>query len=55
MNPYLGPPPSADGAAQTAQGVNVQEPWGNAPIDMAGLKAVNADLKLTTGSFCFRR
>lgn len=50
VNPYLGPP-----AAGQAAGVNVGAPWGNAPLDMSGLKAINADLNLTTGPLLFQK
>jgi AsmA protein len=52
VNPYLGPPPAA-GAAPA--GVNVGAPWGNGPLDMSGLKAINADLNLTTGPLLFQK
>jgi AsmA protein len=38
-----------------AQGVNVSAPWGNAPLDMSGLRAVNADLNVTTKRLLFQK
>ncbi|NDC57301.1 MAG: AsmA family protein [Alphaproteobacteria bacterium] len=56
LNPYLAPAPSdgaAPGAAPTAriESVDVAAPsgWSQTPIDFAGLKAVDANLDLTTG------
>ena len=54
VNPYFAAP-QTPGAANTAQGVNVQQGWGNAKIDLSGLKAVNADLALTTGQLIFQK
>ncbi len=51
-NPYLGPVPEA---GATPAGVNVAAPWGKGPLDMSGLKAINADLKLTTGPLLFQK
>jgi AsmA protein len=51
VNPYLGPP----AAAGAPTGVNVGAPWGNGPLDMSGLKAINADLNLTTGPLLFQK
>jgi AsmA protein len=46
-------PPAA--AAPTPKGVNVNAPWGNAPIDFSGLKAINADLEVTTKRLLFQK
>jgi AsmA protein len=50
VNPYLAPAAGVEAAA-----VNVAAPWGNGPLDMSGLKAINADLNLTTGPLLFQK
>ncbi|MGE3304095.1 MAG: AsmA family protein [Hyphomonadaceae bacterium] len=56
VNPYLAAPAQTGaGAANAAQGVDVNAPWGNAAIDLSGLKAVDADLKLITGQLLFQK
>jgi AsmA protein len=54
VNPYLAAP-QTPGAADAAKGVDVKQGWGNAKIDQSGLKAINADLALTTGPLLFQK
>jgi AsmA protein len=54
LNPYLAPAPAAEAAAAptvTIEAVDVAAAggWSDARIDLGGLKAINADLDLTTG------
>lgn len=52
LNPYLAPQPAASGGAPVAriESVDVTSPaWSRSAIDLAGLKAVDANLDLTTG------
>jgi AsmA protein len=54
LNPYLGQPqqgsgaPTTEKAAPQTPAAAAQQGWSAAPIDLSGLKAVNADLALTT-------
>ncbi len=50
VNPYL--PPPAQGAAQ---GVEVDTAWPTTPLDLSGLRALDANLELTLGSLKFQR
>ncbi len=50
INPYLTPP-----AAGAQQGVNAQAAWPTTPIDLAGLRAADADLNLTIQTLTFQR
>ena len=52
LNPYLQPRVVAAGSARVAsiESVNVAAPgWSETPIDLTGLKTINANLELTTG------
>ncbi|PZO47933.1 MAG: hypothetical protein DCF16_17065, partial [Alphaproteobacteria bacterium] len=49
LNPYLPPPAQGEG------GVQVESGWSNAPIDLSGLRALDADLNLTLGGLQFQR
>jgi AsmA protein len=51
LNPYLAPRTQAGGVqVASVQQVDVKSPgWSDIPIDLTGLKAVNANLELTTG------
>jgi len=52
-NVYLpAPPPSAAGGQG---GVNASTAWTNDPIDLSGLKAMDADLQLSAGALKFQR
>jgi AsmA protein len=53
VNAYLSSPKAQ--AANAAKGVDVNAPWGAAPIDLSGMRAINADLKLTTGRLTFQK
>ena len=55
LNPYL-PPESESAPAKTAAAPADSGPgeWSDAPIDFSGLKAANADFKLTVGSILAR-
>ncbi len=52
-NAYL--PASAAGAATTAAGVNTAAAWDAKPMDLAGLRAVDADLALAVGDLRFQK
>jgi AsmA protein len=54
VNPYLAAPQSPD-AADAAKGVDVNKGWGGEKIDLSGLKAINADLAITTGKLTFQK
>lgn len=52
LNPYLAPQPAAAGGAPVAriESVDVTAPaWSRSAIDLGGLKAIDANLDLTTG------
>lgn len=49
INPYLPPPPQGEG------GVEVSTAWSEAPLDLSGLRALDADLDLTIGALSFQR
>ncbi len=49
LNPYLPAPAQGEG------GVQVESGWSNAPIDLSGLRALDADLNLTLGGLQFQR
>ncbi|MBI1251402.1 MAG: AsmA family protein [Alphaproteobacteria bacterium] len=53
LNPYL-PPPSQAGAAPEG-GVNVGTAWSDAPLGLAGLNAIDADIALAVGALQFQR
>lgn len=64
INPFLfsAPAPAQGGdVAQTAavspaaEGVNMQRPWNTQPIDLSGMRGVDANLELTTGPFRVQR
>lgn len=50
LNTYLPAP-----AQQGAQGVEVDTAWSNDPLDLTGLRALDADLNLTLGTLQFQR
>lgn len=50
VNPYLPAP-----AQQGAEGVAVDTAWSNAPLDLTGLRALDANLDLTLGTLAFQR
>jgi AsmA protein len=50
LNTYLPAP-----AQQGAEGVEVDQGWSNDPLDLTGLRALDADLNLTLGSLRFQR
>jgi AsmA protein len=54
VNPYLGAP-QTPGSANAAKGVDVKQGWGADHIDLSGLKAINADLAITTGPLLFQK
>jgi AsmA protein len=50
LNTYLPAP-----AQQGAEGVEVDTAWSNAPLDLSGLRALDANLDLTLGALQFQR
>ncbi len=50
LNTYLPPP-----AQQGAEGVEVDTAWSNDPLDLSGLRALDADLNLALGTLQFQR
>lgn len=50
LNTYLPAP-----AQQGAEGVEVDTAWSNAPLDLTGLRALDANLNLTLGTLQFQR
>lgn len=50
LNTYLPPP-----AQQGADGVEVDTAWSNDPLDLTGLRALDANLNLTLGALQFQR
>jgi len=50
LNTYLPAP-----AQQGAEGVEVDTAWSNDPLDLTGLRALDADLNLTLGTLQFQR
>ncbi|MEZ5960926.1 MAG: AsmA family protein [Hyphomonadaceae bacterium] len=50
LNAYLPAP-----AQQGAEGVEVDTAWSNAPLDLTGLRALDANLNLTLGTLQFQR
>jgi AsmA protein len=50
LNTYLPAP-----AQQGAEGVEVDTAWSNAPLDLTGLRALDADLNLALGTLQFQR
>ncbi|MCA8886520.1 MAG: AsmA family protein, partial [Hyphomonadaceae bacterium] len=50
LNTYLPPP-----AQQGAEGVEVDTAWSNDPLDLTGLRALDANLNLTLGALQFQR
>ncbi|MES1156649.1 MAG: AsmA family protein [Alphaproteobacteria bacterium] len=54
-NVYLPAPPAAATAQGGAGGVNASTAWNNDPIDLSGLKAMDADLTLAAGALKFQR
>lgn len=54
VNPYMGAAGSAQ-AKPAAAPVGPGAGWSDAPINVAGLKAINADLNLTVGEFLVQR
>ncbi|HVY03502.1 MAG TPA: AsmA family protein [Caulobacterales bacterium] len=56
VNPYLAAPQTPGAAnAAGAGGVDVKAGWGKDKIDLSGLKAINADLAITTGALTFQK
>lgn len=55
LNPYLAPRVEASGAeVVTVTAVDVKKPgWNETPISLGGLKAINANLEITTGALQF--
>jgi AsmA protein len=51
LNPYLPAPPAGAGEG----GVEVSTAWDQAPIDLSGLRAMDADLNLTIAQLKFQR
>jgi AsmA protein len=51
LNPYLPAPAQGGGEG----GVEVSNAWDTAPIDLTGLRALDANLDLTLGSLAFQR
>jgi AsmA protein len=49
LNTYLPPPAQGEG------GVEVDSGWSNAPLDLTGLRALDANLNLALGSLSFQR
>lgn len=49
LNAYMPPPAQGDG------GVEVDAGWSNAPLDLTGLRALDADLNLALGALSFQR
>lgn len=49
LNPYLPAP------AQGGEGMDVDQGWSNDPIDLSGLRALDANLDLTLGALQFQR
>lgn len=57
VNPYLPATPTAnaDTAATPAAGVNTAAAWDTKPLDLAGLRAADADLSLSVGDLRFQK
>jgi AsmA protein len=56
LNPYLTAPAKAGEAAGAGpKGVNVNAGWPTTPIDLSGLKSINADLALSSGPMLFQK
>ncbi|MES1200842.1 MAG: AsmA family protein [Pseudomonadota bacterium] len=56
LNPYLPPPTqTASAGAPASGGVNASMAWSNDPIDLSGLKAMDANLDLQVGALKFQR
>ncbi|MDX2233222.1 MAG: AsmA family protein [Hyphomonadaceae bacterium] len=56
VNPYLPPPPpSAAAAPGAAAGVNTAAAWDATPLDLSGLKAIDADLDIGVGDLRFQK
>jgi len=53
VNPYLAG--GAGSGTAAAEGVNVEQGWSDAPIDLSGLKALDAQVQLTTGKLTFQK
>lgn len=54
VNPYLPAPPATQGQAAAA-GVNTTAAWDTAPMDLAGLKAVDTDLAIGVADLRFQK
>ncbi len=54
VNPYLPTPPATQGQAAAA-GVNTTAAWDSAPMDLAGLKAVDTDLSIGVADLRFQK
>lgn len=54
LNPYL-PPEGGSGAASSAKSDAGPGDWSDAPMDFGGLKAADADFKLSVGSILARK
>ncbi|MET0182511.1 MAG: AsmA family protein [Caulobacterales bacterium] len=57
VNPYLPPPPQAPASAEAgdAAAVNVETAWANDPIDLSGLRAMDANLNISIGELLFQK
>lgn len=54
LNTYL-PPPAQAGAESGEAGVQVDTAWSNDPLDLSGLRALDADLALEFGALKFQQ